>query len=490
MAIKPYKITLITAVVACLAPAVGYAEVRLPHILSDHMVLQAGQPLPVWGWADPGETITVRFAKQVRHIRAGSNGHWQITLTPVERSDTPQEMKVSGAHSTLDVRDVLVGEVWLASGQSNMEKPVGDQPGQKPTFNAESELAAADHPDLRLFKVKRARSDTPAEDVEGEWVRCDPTSLEASKFSAAGYFFGRKLQASLATPVGMIDSTWGGTRIELWTPGQAFATVPTLTAYAEAAKTPGKQIDGTKLSTLYNAMVAPLVPYRIKGLIWYQGESNLIDVVDGSIYADKMTALVDGWRAQWGQMFPVYYVQIAPYLYHLHFNTTVVSSQSEPVIWEAQSAALRLPKTGMVVTTDLVDDLFDIHPRDKKTVGERLANLALSRDYGQTGLATWGPVFAAVRFDADKAILRFDHAQGLTTRDKKTPDWFTIAGPDGVYYAARATIDGDRIIVSSPHVAAPVHVRFAWDEGAQPNLINGDGLPASPFRTDNPFGAP
>ncbi len=466
------------------APAM--ADVRLPHILSDHMVVQAGQPVQVWGWADPGERVTVRLQKTKAHTKAGTDGHWQLTLPAPAATAEPVTMTVEG-HNHLILSDVLVGEVWLASGQSNMEKPIGEQKGQKPTLNAEAEIAAANYPDIRLFKVVRKKAATPQDDVDGVWVRCDPRTIDQTHFSAAAYFFGRKLHTELKTPVGLIDTTWGGTRIELWTPASGFGAVPALANFTAAA--PGAQVEGTPLSTLYNGQVAGLVPFAIKGLIWYHGESNIIDNDDGARYADKMTALVGGWRHEWKQNFSVYYVQVAPHLYHVVRPTQVVDPQATPRLWEAQTASMRLPKTGMIVTTDLADDLFDIHPRDKKTVGERLANWALARDYGRTGIVVSGPMFQGMTVSQGKTILSFAGlGGGLKSSNGKPLTWFAIAGADGRYYPAMAVIDGDHVVVSSPKVSQPVTVRFAWDEAAQPNLVNVEGLPAIPFRSDNPLG--
>jgi sialate O-acetylesterase len=479
------KFALWLSIALLILPAAAEADVRLPHIFSDHMALQAGQDVPVWGWADPKEKVTVRFAGQTMRTRADASGHWRIDLSALKPDDAPQVMTVSG-HNRIDIQDVVVGEVWLASGQSNMEKPIGDQRGQKPTFNAEAELADADHPDLRLFKIAKARKGAPADDVEGQWTRCDPHSLDATHFSAAGYFFGRSLMTNLHSAVGVIDSDWGGTRIEPWTPPEGFDAVPQLADFAAAEGSPVK-VAGVHPSELYNGMIAPIVPYAIKGVIWYQGEENVMEVDDGDFYLPKMTALIAGWRKVWGYDMPFYYVQIAPFLYHLRWPETVVSPQAEPRLWEAQTAALSIPKTGMVVINDKVDDLFNIHPRDKKTVGERLANMALNLTYGHADIPIYGPMYAGVRFDGAQAIVAFDHADGLTTRDGKPPNWFVVAGKDGVVHPAQARISGDTVIVTSPDVSAPVAVRFAWDEASQPNLINGAGLPAAPFRSDNPL---
>jgi sialate O-acetylesterase len=461
-----------TAVIisACFAPP-AWADVRLPAILSDHMVLQRTGTVPVWGWAAPKERVSVQMNGQARKTRAGEDGRWRVELDLSNAPAAPATLAVRGEKNEIVVSDVLVGEVWLASGQSNMEKPIGEQRGQKPTFNAEAEIAAADHPDIRLFKVKRAKAQQPGEDVAGAWVRCSPASIEATKFSAAAYFFGGRLKEELRTPVGLIDSTWGGTRIEPWTPPGAAGD--TAAADKEA-------------SLIYNGMIAGLSPFAIRGAIWYQGESNIMDTDDGPAYTGKMEAMVSAWRAQWRAQFPFYYVQVAPHLYHVLRHARVVDPQSAPRLWEAQADALRIPKTGMIVTTDLVDDLHDIHPRDKKTVGLRLANVALADTYGRKDIEAYGPVFRSLSVEGARAIVGFDHADGLGARDGKSLAWFDIAGADGRYYPASATIEGDKVVLTSPRVPAPVTVRFAWDEAAQPNLVNRAGLPAMPFRSDHP----
>ena len=466
---------------ACLCgPAL--AEVRLPAIISSHMVLQRAAAAPVWGWAAPGERVSVRFKGQSREATAAADGSWRVDLDLANADTAPAGLTVRGADNAITVDDVLVGEVWLASGQSNMQKPLGAQKGQKPTFDYEAETAAADHPDIRLFKVARNSAAQPQQDVGGEWVRCSPASIEQTKFSAAAYYFGRKLNAALHAPVGLIDSTVGGTRIELWTP--ADATDARLDPDPARAKLLGQP------SSLYNGMVAGLAPFALRGVIWYQGESNILDTEDGPAYTGKMEALVGSWRARWQARFPFYYVQVAPHLYSVVRKARVPhGAESEPLLWEAQAQALRIPGTGMVVTTDLVDDLRDIHPRDKKSVGERLANLALAKTYGVAGIESEGPSYRALRIDGDKAIVSFDHARGLAARDGKPLDWFEIAGADGVYHPAEATIDGSHVVVRSAQVPEPRALRFGWNEAAQPNLVNGAALPALPFRSGRPVPA-
>ena len=460
------SVLLLSGLLYLCAPAM--ATVRLPAILSDHMVLQRDAHVPVWGWAAPGEDVSVAFGKQTVSTSAAADGRWKVELDLRAASATPATLSVRGAGNQIIVSDVLVGEVWLGAGQSNMEKPVGEQRGQKPTFNADAEIAAADYPQLRLFKVARKWVAQPADDVAGAWVACSPTTLDATKFSAAAYFFGRRLHKELQAPVGMIDATRGGTRIALWTPD-----APATALDPEAAR-------------LYNGMIAGLGPFALKGLLWYQGESDVNDNDDPARYTDKMENMIKRWRAQWQRELPFYYVQLAPHFYHLIRRDKTFGTEALPRMWEAQADALRTPGTGMIVTTDLVDDLFDIHPRDKRSVGIRLADMALNQTYQRTDIAASGPVFRSLSIDGSQAVLAFDHAEGLAARDGKALSWFDIAGADGVYSSADARIKDGQVVLSSARVPAPVSVRFAWDEAAQPNLVNAAGLPARPFRSQRP----
>ena len=481
--IRTVLITVGTTVLACFAGA----EVSLPAVFSDHAVLQRDRPLPVWGTASAGEKVTVTFGAQSRTTTADAQGSWRVTLDAVPANTTPAELVVAG-NNTLTVRDLLVGEVWLCSGQSNMEKPIGGQRGQKPVFNAEEELRNGEHPQIRFLKVPKKRADAPAKDVDTAWVVCTPASLERTKFSAAGYFFGRKIHTELNVPIGLIDATWGGTRIEPWTAPEAFALLPSLSHFAVAARAPGAKPENVIPSTLFYGMIQPLAPYALRGALWYQGETNLMDVNDSTTYPDKMEALIRGWRTAWEDAsMPFYYVQLAPHFYHLVRRQVIISPETMAEFWEAQEAALRVPHTGMITTTDLVDDLFDIHPRNKLDVGERLARLALAQTYGRADIEYSGPVFRSWEISEGGAELRFDHAAGLKSKDGKPLSWFTIAGSDGKFFPAKAEIVGECVIVSSMRVTAPTIVRFAWDEAANPNLVNAAGLPARPFRTDNAF---
>ncbi len=460
------------------------AEVKLPAIFGDNMVLQARQPVPVWGWAAPGAIVQVTFAGQTQTTRAVADGTWKVTLGKLKASFYPQSLVIS-AGDTVTFTNVLVGEVWLASGQSNMEKPIGKQPGQIPCFNAEQELAAAEFPNIRIFKVEKMLSAAPRKDLEKfrGWQACSSNALNSISFSAAAYFFGREIHTNLNVPVGLIESSWGGTRIEPWTPPVGFAAIPSLAGLANPVITTNK-IPNTTPTVLYNAMIAPIAGFAIRGALWYQGESN----VGNTNYDVKMAALVGGWRQVWHEgAFPFYFVQIAPYTYIKNLTNYSVENDALPGFWVQQSRAARhIKNTGMVVTTDLVDDLKNIHPRDKQSVGHRLALLALDETY-EREVESESPAFAKMEIEGGIAELKFKHAKGgLLSRDGQPLTWFTIAGADGKFVPAEAKIDGDTVAVSAASVSQPVAVRFAWGQLAQPNLINKAGLPAEPFSTQLP----
>lgn len=478
----------------CLAAAVALpatAAISLPSVIADNMVLQRGQPVPVWGWAAPGEKVSVEFAGQKKSATADAAGRWEVRLSKLTTATKPAAMTISGSE-THTFTNILVGEVWLCSGQSNMEKPIGTQGGQKPVPNYLQELATGDaYPNIRLFKADRVIAPEPKSDVKGSWAVCSSNSLEAMKFSAAAFFFAREIYNELNVPVGLVESAWGGTRVEPWTPPAGFESVPAVADLAKFSAGTNK-LDNKMPSAIYNAMIAPLKPFAIRGALWYQGESNCMDVNDGATYADKFEALIKGWRKVWGQGdFAFYYVQLAPYNYFSNRDKPRVNSPDElPKIWEAQSRCLRLPNTGMAVITDTVDDTKDIHPVNKQDVGKRLALLALNKTYGKKEVACTGPVFKAMKVKGGKAVLTFDGVgSGLHVKDSQELNSFTIAGADGEFVPAEAQIEGETVVVSSSEVPEPKSVRFGWHELAQPNFFNEAGLPASPFRTDDPWSA-
>jgi len=484
-------LTAFTLTHAAFAEEVGTNSLKLAAIFGDNMVLQQEQTVPIWGWSAPGATVVVKFAGQSKSTHAHENGRWMVKLGKLKASFEPQSLVIESGTTTI-FTNILVGEVWLCSGQSNMEKPIGDQPGQKPCFNAPEELAAANYPNIRLFKVDKTLSPKPLDDLKkfDAWRSCDSNSLEKIKFSAAGYFFGREIHTNLNVPIGLVESSWGGTRIEPWTPPVGFESVHSLAKLA-APLSESEKLSNTKPMAIYNAMIAPLTGFAIRGALWYQGESNCMGTNDTDYltYEDKMKALVDGWRKVWDEgTFPFYFVQIAPFKYYSAKTKRVLSAETLPEFWVLQSRAARsIKNTGMVVTTDLVNDLNDIHPRDKQSVGHRLALLARNKTYGEKDVVSAGPAFKHMKVEGNKAILIFENADdGLMSPNNEPLTWFTIAGPDGKFVPANANIVGNTVEVSADAVEKPVAVRFAWNETAQPNFFNKAGLPAEPFQTDKP----
>jgi len=438
------------------------AEVKLPHIFGNDMVLQRGRVVPVWGWADAGEEITVEIAGQALHGKADEKGNWVVHLKPMQAGG-PYEMIFSGKNE-IKLTNVMVGEVWVCSGQSNMERSL------KRLGTYKREIESANNPNLRLFYVPKKISRQPAEDVEADWKVC--RAKTAAGFSAAGYFFGKYLAKELDVPIGLIQSAWGGTRIEPWIPPSVYNK-----KWNHPNKSPKQQP-----SVTYNGMIHPLIPYAIRGAIWYQGESNCIQK-DRMLYYDKFKTMVESWRMLWGQGdFPFYFVQLAPYIYTNRYKE--LGATELPLTWEAQTACLQIPNTGMVVTVD-IGDVNDIHPKNKHDIGKRLALWALAKDYGRKDIVYSGPLYKSMAVEGDKIRIRFEYTGGgLISRDGKDLTWFEIAGADRNFYPARAKIDGNTVIVSCDKVKKPVAVRFGWDQRAEPNLSNKEGLPASPFRTD------
>jgi sialate O-acetylesterase len=456
------------------------ADVTLPSVIGSHMVLQRDTRCPIWGWADPNEMVTVAFGGQSHTTMAGADGSWSVRLRPLKANSTPQTLTVRGKN-TLTLDDVLVGEVWLCSGQSNMEWPVSA------SDNAQAEIAAADHPRIRHIKIPHRPSDKPEKNVPSDgWKATTPQSVP--NFTAVGYYFARELVKQLDVPVGLIGSNWGGTRIEPWIPPQGFRSVSALSDISSKLDTfptrvekkdpndPNKTVSEINFQTplaLYNGMIAPLVPFAIRGGLWYQGESNN---GEGMLYAEKMKALISGWRDLWqNPEMPFYYVQLAPFKYG-------GNPENLAGIWDAQRVALAIPHTGMAVTTD-IGNVADIHPRNKQEVGRRLALWALAKTYGKPIRVYSGPLYKSMKVEGNKIRISFDQAGGgLVSRDGKPLTHFTIAGADGKFVPAQAEIDGSTVVVSSPEVPNPVMVRFGWTQEAEPNFGNKEGLPASPFQ--------
>ncbi len=461
------------------------ADVSCPPIFGDHMVLQRDRAVPVWGKAAAGEAVTVEFAGQTKAAVASAEGVWRISLDPLPASAEPRTLTVRGAN-TLAFTDVLVGEVWFCSGQSNMEKPLGPRSGQKPTDGYEEELTRADCPTLRLFQVPQ-HGQAKANDGSLAWVTSSGEALTKTKFSAAAYYFGRELQRELGVPVGLIHSSFGGTRIEAWMPPAAFAADPALRDLP--AQKYQAWVKGVQATELYQSMVTPFVPFALRGFLWYQGEANVMNA-EGGIYATKLHALISSWRTAWeDQRAPFYVAQLAPFFYSGQKNwEKQLTPVALPAIWEAQQRACTdLPFTGIIPTSDLAGNGRDIHPTNKRDVGLRYARLALGETYGLAGYAQQAPQSRRIDFTKPSAveITFLRDGPGLHTADNLPPTHFEVAGEARVFHPASARLEGEKVIVSSPTVSRPVALRFAWNELAMPNLVNAAGLPALPFRTDD-----
>ena len=440
------------------------ATVRLPSILGSHMVLQQNSEVKLWGWCSPSEKITIKTTwDTVTYRTTGeSSAKWiQKIKTPV--AGGPYSITIN---NTTILEDVMVGEIWLCSGQSNMEWS-GDQ-NLKQSLD---EMPNANNKNIRFFYIQKTTSETFQENCEGSWKVCTPEEMK--HFSATGYFFGKKLQQSLNIPVGLINSNWGGTPAEVWTPKQLIENDPELNAAS-------KKINSAAWWPVlpgytFNAMINPITNFEISGVVWYQGESN---VGNYSSYNQLMNKMIYSWRQAWQKDFPFYFVQIAPFSGYGNNNVCAL-------LREAQTNCLAIPKTGMVVISDLVDDLSNIHPVNKIDVASRLANLALSEKYGKTGLIYKFPMYKAMKNEKDKIIINFDNADnGLVSKDKTISEFY-IAGEDRQFVPATAKIEGSSVIVWNKTVKAPVAVRFGFSNTAIPNLFSKEGLPVNLFRTDN-----
>jgi len=484
---------------------------------TDHMVLQRDLPVPIWGMAAPGEKVTVRFARQTRETTADATGHWGLELKPLKASAEGRKLAVNGDHTpiTIEFNDVLVGEVWLCSGQSNMDFTVAKT--EKYYFagvnNEAAEVAAADYPLIRMFTGEWKRSYQPETVVSGEWKVCTPETVR--EFSAVGYFFARDLHRELKVPVGIVTLTYGASTAQAWIRREVIAADPRLrpaldefdakvksyvpptedelvewsTAVEkarEAGERPPKKPkpdpvqDQHNPTVLFNGMIAPVVPYGIRGVLWYQGESI---TGDRALFPVWTETLIRDWRLIWGrgpgarnaEPLSFYFCQLA----------ALNNSSNSPEVRELQAAALSLPRTGMVVTIDIGDEK-NVHPKNKQDVGNRLARLALADTYGQKIEAS-GPQFVSLTPDGGALRLKFSHLGGGLVARGGPLRTFEVAGVDGKFVPADAVIEGDTVVVRSPAAAAPVRVRYAWaDYPAGCNLYNAAGLPAAPFRASPP----
>jgi len=475
------------------------AQIKLPALVSDNMILQQSTKVNLWGWASPNENIQIQLGwqKELVEAKADAKGNWKVeVLTP--KADEKKYSITLQASNKITINNILLGEVWVCSGQSNMFFPVGKQGDTWKTGvkNYEEEVKNANFPLIRLFTVATEASESMLNDVRGNWKECSPENIY--DFSAVAYFFGRDLFQNIKTPIGLISTSWGGTKAEAWTSvktleeNKDLVTIliensqkekqyyTDLEAYFSNLKNgnPIKDLKKPKRNeenkypyVLYNGMLHPIINYTMKGVIWYQGESN---AEKAQLYQTLFPAMVQNWRDDWKQGdFPFYYVQITP---HRGQNA---------YIREAQLLSLnKIKNSGMVVTTDVGNET-NIHPIDKQTVGYRLSLIARAKNYNESKLVYSGPIYNHMKMDKKQIQLFFDYAEsGLLQKGEKLKE-FEIAGEDKVFYSAEAKIKGKTVIVSSEKVKNPVAVRFAWKAVPDPNLFNAENLPASPFRTDN-----
>ena len=506
-------LALCVVVLVLLGVGTAAADVKLPALIGDNMVLQQGRQAAIWGTADAGEQVTVTLGSQKQSATADANGQWKVQLGPLTKGG-PFEMTIAGKN-TVTIHNVLVGEVWVCSGQSNMEMPVGvnSQGWSAGVLNFEEEIARANYPMLRLFMVKKVVAGKPQTDVQGQWVAASPATV--GNFSAAGYFFGRDLFRAINSPVGMIESSWGGTEAEAWTDDATLEADPELKVVADSwrqriAEFPhvleqyqqklgdweksAEQAEANgqiavpmpdapkdprshpwRDSGLWNAMMAPLTPYAIEGAIWYQGESNAEFAYQ---YRKVFSTMIQQWRNSWGEGdFPFLFVQLA------NFVPGGQSSDSWAVLRESQEKTLALPKTGMAVAVD-IGESHNIHPRNKQEVGRRLALAAEGIAYGRK-VEYMGPSFRSFHADGGTLRVRFTHVDGgLVVRGPHLVG-FEIAGQDQQFFPAEAKVEGTEVLLTSSRVSNPVAARYAWANDPKCNLYNSVGLPAPPFRTDD-----
>ncbi|MFP6878197.1 MAG: sialate O-acetylesterase [Roseibacillus sp.] len=497
---------------ACLA-------IELPTMFSDHAVLQRGEAVPVWGWGEAGETVTVSFADQSNTGTAGGDGSWRVELGALKENATGRDLVVEGSKSgEVKVTDVLVGEVWMASGQSNMQWSLSQ------TERAKDDIPKANFPAMRMFLTDLATAVKPLRKVGGKWYQTTPEN--AGKFSAVGYYFALKVHREVGVPVGIIRTSWGGKPSEAFTSRETLSSKPEGKALVDRLDAEMKNFDSAKVRadyqkklaaweatrkanaaepdprkrrkigrkpamrpapalspnrpmSIYNAMIHPWVGYAMKGAIWYQGESNAGRAKE---YETIFPLLILDWRKQWKNEMSYYFVQLANFRKP---STEPGTPNSWAELQNAQRLTLSLPGTGMAVIND-IGTANNIHPPNKRDVGDRLARWALFHDYGRKEVVVCGPLYRGAKTEGGKIRISFEHAMGLKSRDGGPLQRFEISGVDQKWRWADATIEGASVVVSSKEVAQPVAVRYAWASNPSgANLVNGEGLPASLFRTDD-----
>ncbi|MFY9152184.1 MAG: sialate O-acetylesterase [Prolixibacteraceae bacterium] len=441
-----------------------FARIVLPSVFSDNMVLQQNSKVAIWGWAGAAEKVQIvtSWNNDTVVAIADNSSKWKATLQTIGAGG-PYSIRIIG-NEKIELKNVMLGEVWICAGQSNMEMSVNWK-----LINGEEDAAKADNPNIRIFHVQKIGAEYPQQTCNATWTNCTPETMRST--SAVGYYFALELQQKLNVPVGIIVSAWGGTPAEVWIEKSRIENNPELNKNKYKDNRPWWP--GTP-GTLYNSMIYPVVPFGIAGAIWYQGESNCANY---PVYSELMKTLIENWRSDFKKDFPFYFVQIAPYTY----------GENEPahLLREQQAIADKsVPKTGMVVISDLVDDVKDIHPKNKFDVGKRLANFALTETYNQNIGAYKSPEYQSIQIEKGKITVSFNHVLTGLKSSAKTPEKFMIAGDDQKFVAALAKIDGNKVILSSKEVKNPVAVRFCFDAASMPDVFSSEGLPLAPFRTD------
>ena len=493
------------------------ADIQLSALFSDGMVFQRNKPIEIWGQVEPNEKVTLRFGGVVRKTHADKNGNFEIKLKSMSASSKPRSLLIRSGSEQVEIKNVLVGEVWLCSGQSNMEWTV------KQSANYEEEKDLARYPQIRMITVKKTFSTEPENTFEGRWRATTPESV--GSFSAVGYYFGRELHNDLNVPIGLISSAWGGTAIHSWSPMKSLEKYPDVIAYRDLKIKQAKQITKDKLeqdnkiivaewkaakerskttgeevrqwpklkrhpidsqdyhSNLFNGMIHPLIPYSIKGVIWYQGEANAGSHKEAKLYRDLLENLTQSWRHAWGDIFSFYAVQLVNFMQPV--KTPIQDSGWAHIRQSFLDYHKEVDNAAMVVGID-VGDAWDIHPKDKQTIGYRLAQQALVNDYGFERVPG-GPIYQQMKVENGQAILTFSEiGSGLVSMDSKPLNWFAVAGEDRVFKRATAMIIDNKVVVQNVDVKEPKAVRYAWANNPDGcNLFNKEGFPASPFRTDD-----
>lgn len=463
--IIPLKHILITIFVFIFSNSIVFGRIMLPTVFSDNMVLQQNSKVTIWGWSNPTETVKIVASwnnNDTILAKANNHSYWQTSIQTVGAGG-PFTLKVLGS-TNVELKNIMLGEVWICSGQSNME--ITANWGVK---NGSEEIKKADNPNIRIFHIEKIGAEFPQLLCNATWTESTPETMRST--SALAYFFGRELQQKLHVPIGIIVSAWGGSPAEVWIEKNRIENNPILNKYKY-----NEHYDWWPDSpgALYNSMIAPIIPYSIAGAIWYQGEANRNNY---QIYSLLMKTLIENWRKDFNQEFPFYLVQIAPFNYLDKGNSQFIREQQEIV-------TKTVPKTGMVVVSDLVDNINDIHPKDKLSVGKRLANFALAEVYNQNVGEYKSPTFQSIRIEKNKAFLAFNNAQGLKCVGKK-PEKFLVSGADKNFVKADAKIKGNTIILSSKLIKNPTAVRFCFNDSTRADVFNSVGLPMAPFRTDN-----